>query len=191
MLRIANRPAMAWWSSVLSLASRTRGSSSRAACAKAGAIWRQGPHQGAQKSTSTGMWLRATWRSNESPSSSSGTPANKGLWHLPQSGAWARSASCTRLVVWQWGQTICRASVMATGHLGGTWGVIGCNRCDRCNEGSNHTKAWHSATLRTLRLFSEDQMAAGAARFKRLPCAENAGRPTTRSVESPFPRGQL
>jgi hypothetical protein len=31
---------------------------------------------------------------------------NKGSWHLPQSGAWARAVAATRLVVWQWGQTI-------------------------------------------------------------------------------------
>ena len=43
-------------------ASRTRGSSCRAAASNAGAIIRQGPHQGAQKSTSTGSSLFSMWR---------------------------------------------------------------------------------------------------------------------------------
>ena len=54
------RAAKAWWASVSSLARRSCGSSMPAACAKAGAIVRQGPHHGAQKSTSTGISLRPT-----------------------------------------------------------------------------------------------------------------------------------
>ncbi|GAA4425654.1 hypothetical protein GCM10023090_20880 [Acidovorax lacteus] len=38
---------------------------------------------------------------------------NKGLWHCPQSGALRRCSEATRLVVWQWGQTMCSASDMA------------------------------------------------------------------------------
>ena len=60
MLRMPKRAASAWLASVSSLARRTCGSSMPAACAKAGAIVRQGPHHGAQKSTSTGMSLRPT-----------------------------------------------------------------------------------------------------------------------------------
>ena len=42
----------------LDFTSRMRGSSCEAACAKAGAIWRHGPHHEAQKSISRGMSLR-------------------------------------------------------------------------------------------------------------------------------------
>jgi hypothetical protein len=101
MLRMLKRAARFGWSSVLTFTSRTCGSSWAAACSKAGAIMRQGPHHGAQKSTSTGIWLRAMWRSNPASSSASGAPVNSGWWQLPQSGALERSVVLTRFVVWQ------------------------------------------------------------------------------------------
>ena len=101
MLRMLKRAARFGWSSVLTFTSRTCGSSCTAACSKAGAIMRQGPHHGAQKSTSTGIWLRAMWRSNPASSSASGAPVNSGWWQLPQSGALERSVVLTRFVVWQ------------------------------------------------------------------------------------------
>jgi len=80
MLRMPKRAASAWLASVSSLARRTCGSSMLAACAKAGAIVRQGPHQGAQKSTSTGTSLRPTWRSKVAPVSAIGVPSKSGDW---------------------------------------------------------------------------------------------------------------
>ena len=50
---------------------------------------RQGPHQGAQKSTKIGTSLRPMWRSNAASSKAAGWPSNKVRWHLPKSGAWA------------------------------------------------------------------------------------------------------
>ncbi len=49
--------------------------------------------------------------SNAASSSATGCPANSGWWHLPQSGASLSWAAATRLVVWQWGQTMCSGSV--------------------------------------------------------------------------------
>ena len=74
MLRIPSRPASPWFSSVLTFTSRTRGSSSRAAASKAGAIIRQGPHQGAQKSTRSGTSLRPRCRANRCSSRGTGDP---------------------------------------------------------------------------------------------------------------------
>ena len=111
MLRMLKRAARLCASSVFTLARRMPGSSCCAACSNAGAIARQGPHQGAQKSTSTGTCERAMCFSNAASSSATGWPVNRGWWHLPQSGAAERSALAMRLVVWQWGQTMCRDAV--------------------------------------------------------------------------------
>ena len=105
--------AMACWSSVLSLARRTRGSSSRAACAKALApsgrqgTTPRGPEVHQHRDVAARHMLCRAGRIQLQR-----RPANRGRWHWPQSGALPRSALCTRLVVWQWGQTMCRASVM-------------------------------------------------------------------------------
>ena len=55
------RPASCCSSSVLTLAKRTLGSSWPAAFSNCGAMALQGPHHGAQKSTSSGMSLLAAW----------------------------------------------------------------------------------------------------------------------------------
>ncbi len=47
---------------------------------------RQGPHQGAQKSTTTGNWLRPVCLAKLSLSSATGSPVTSGWWQLPQSG---------------------------------------------------------------------------------------------------------
>ena len=54
-----------------------------------GAIIRHGPHQGAQKSTTSGVsaWR---WRAKDASSSSTGWPSNNTWPHLPQ-WAWAGS----------------------------------------------------------------------------------------------------
>jgi len=63
MPRIPKRPAISGASSVLSFAMRTSDASRSAAWPYAGAIIRHGPHQGAQKSTTTGKSFDATCRS--------------------------------------------------------------------------------------------------------------------------------
>ena len=49
--------AMSWLSSTLHFATEIFSASSSATCSTTGASARQGPHQGAQKSTSTGLLL--------------------------------------------------------------------------------------------------------------------------------------
>ena len=60
MLRMLKRAEMSGAASVSSLAKRYLGSSRLAADSKCGAMAWQGPHQGAQKSTTTGRSLRPT-----------------------------------------------------------------------------------------------------------------------------------
>jgi hypothetical protein len=74
---------------------------------------RQGPHHGAQKSTSTGIWLRATCFSKRAPDSSSGAPVNSSLPQVPHTGPCASLASGTRFTASQCGQTMWRASTGA------------------------------------------------------------------------------
>src|SRR4051812_48673558 len=59
MLRIWNCCARSWFSSVLTLTTLTLPSFSSASCSSTGPSARQGPHQGAQKSTSTGCEAEA------------------------------------------------------------------------------------------------------------------------------------
>ena len=54
------------------------------------------------------MWLRCRCLSNAASARSTGLPLNSGCLHCPQSGALASWSARTRLVVWQWGQTMCR-----------------------------------------------------------------------------------
>jgi len=84
MLRMPKRCAMPGSASVSSFASRTCGVSRAAACSQAGAMARQGPHHGAQKSTATGRSLDPTCRSKLAPSSAIGWPAKSGALQLPQ-----------------------------------------------------------------------------------------------------------
>ena len=78
MLRMPNSLARSGAASVLSLATRIAGSSTRAAAAYCGAIAWQGPHQGAQKSTTTGMSVFAMYFLKLAAVSSSGYPLNSG-----------------------------------------------------------------------------------------------------------------
>ncbi len=73
-------------SSVLSLAKITWGESSAAASLNAGAIMRQGPHQGAQKSTRIGTSVRAINLANASSDTSTGDVRNRAALHFPQTG---------------------------------------------------------------------------------------------------------
>src|SRR5450830_822022 len=110
MLRILKRAPRSCEASVLTLTTRKSGSSDLAACAYQGAIVRQGPHQGAQKSTSTGMSVRSICLRKRALARSTGWPVNKSFWHLPQVGCSIRRAAGKRLTASQWGHTMCRES---------------------------------------------------------------------------------
>ena len=107
------RAASACSSSVFILARRTCGSRALAACSYAGAIIRQGPHHGAQKSTTIGMSLRVTCRSKSAVVSAMGCPSNSGSRHWPHLGRSGRRGHGTRLIVRHSGQTRHNASLMA------------------------------------------------------------------------------
>ena len=55
--------------------------------------------------------MRCRCLSNAASARSTGLPVNSGCLHCPQSGALASWSARTRLVVWQWGQTMCRDSL--------------------------------------------------------------------------------
>ena len=102
MLRMLCGAAVWGWASVSSLHNCAVSFKRSAASAKAGAIIWQGPHQGAQKSTTTGNWLRSTWRLKLSLSKLTGLPVIKASWQWPQTGLPANFNIGTRLVEWQW-----------------------------------------------------------------------------------------
>lgn len=83
---IANCEDVLGASSVLSFARITLGESWAAASAKAGAIIRQGPHHGAQKSTRIGISVRAMNLANVDSVKSTGDTGNKAVLHFPQTG---------------------------------------------------------------------------------------------------------
>jgi hypothetical protein len=105
MLRIAKRPAMSGSASVSTLANCTRPASRRAASSNCGAIARQGPHQVAQKSTSTGRSLRPVKRSQSAAPSATGLPGNSGLAQRPHCGCSSWRAAGIRFTASQCGQT--------------------------------------------------------------------------------------
>lgn len=92
-------------SSALILTKRACGSSSWAARFRIGTMAWQGPHQGAQKSTITGMSLRCVWRSKRRPSSSMGWPSNSLALHWPQTALRVGLSHGMRLTASQFGQT--------------------------------------------------------------------------------------
>ena len=97
------------YASVSTFASRARGSSCRAAASNAGAIIRQGPHQGAQKSTSMGISLFSECRRKRSAlSRETGFAAKSFDLHLPQTArsVCARRAAGRRFTASQLGQTM-------------------------------------------------------------------------------------
>src|ERR1700721_2976860 len=65
----------------------------------------QGPHQGAQKSTTNGRSFRVKCRSKLAACSSMGFPSNKGKWHLGQRGASRNRSPGRRTTESQWAQT--------------------------------------------------------------------------------------
>jgi len=80
--------------------------------ARAGAAVRHGPHQDAQKSTSSGRSGFPTCRRNPASSSARGMPSNSAAWQAPHFGVSASRAAGTRFSAAQRGQTRCnRASI--------------------------------------------------------------------------------
>ena len=84
----------------------------RAARSKIGAMVRHGPHQPAQKSTITGMSLEATWRAKRAPVRATGLPWNSGSRQRPHLPALGSCSAVSLLIASQWGQTMCRNSLM-------------------------------------------------------------------------------
>ena len=75
-----------------------------AARTNSGAICRQGPHHGAQKSTSTGTLVRETKESNELSSSSVTEASSNGVLQPPHFGPWCMRAASTRFCARHFGQ---------------------------------------------------------------------------------------
>ena len=92
-----------WWASVSTFTSLALGSTKAQAFSYSGAIMRQGPHHGAQKSTTTGTSLLAICAFRPAVLSAAGCWLNKAWWHLPHdSSALPSSLSLgTRLVLLQ------------------------------------------------------------------------------------------
>src|SRR5690606_28396639 len=86
-----------------------------AASANCGPITLHGPHQGAQKSTSTGNWPRPIWAAKWSTPRVTGLPSNRACPHFPQVGASDNLAAGTRLGAWQWGHTTSSGSGLVAG----------------------------------------------------------------------------
>ncbi len=107
MLRILYCAAVRWACSVFNLANRTRGSSCAVAVLKCGAIILQGPHQGAQKSTTSGKSLRFRCLSNVWSLSSIGWPVNSRSLQRPHVGLAESLSSGIRFTDSQCGQTTC------------------------------------------------------------------------------------
>src|SRR5438105_65485 len=101
MLKMLKRLPSVGALSVLTLATFSRPASSTPICSTAGLTIRQGPHQGAQKSTSTGTGLSSTtaWKLCSSASTSQG----RGLPQFPHTGTPLASGR-TRLAFPQAGQ---------------------------------------------------------------------------------------
>jgi hypothetical protein len=66
---------------------------------------RHGPHQGAQKSTITGMSLRVMWRSKVAALAASGFPENSLWWQVPHLACPAGRSGGIRLMALHEGQT--------------------------------------------------------------------------------------
>ena len=107
ILRIFSCAPIDCSSSVFNFASLTPGERSRDACSKAGAIILQGPHHGAQKSTTTGISLLFICLRKLSAFSVTGSWLNSALRHLPQAGPASSFSAGIRFVVLQNGHTIC------------------------------------------------------------------------------------
>lgn len=110
--RMAYLPAMSRACSVLSLAMRTFGSRLLVALVNSGAITLHGPHQSAQKSTTTGMSFLVMCLSKVVLFNSVGAPENSKLPHLPHLADRAGFDEGTLFVAAHLGHTICDVSDM-------------------------------------------------------------------------------
>src|SRR5258705_8458657 len=72
----------------------------------------QGPHQSAQKSTSTGISFALTCFAKFFAAAETGFPVKSGLWHRPHFAAEAFFPAGTRFTASQAGHTICGVSVL-------------------------------------------------------------------------------
>src|SRR5882672_5835535 len=104
--RMAKRPATPGAASVSTFAKRARVFISAAARSKPGAIAWQGPHQSAQKSTTTGSSVRSTAAWKVASVTGTGLPSSRGALHLPQTGPSASRSGGTRFRVAHFGQPI-------------------------------------------------------------------------------------
>lgn len=86
MAVMLNGKAAEGFDCVSNFANSTRVESCAAASANAGAIIRQGPHHGAQKSTSMGSSVRAMNFANVTSVSTTGCAGRSSSLHLPQMG---------------------------------------------------------------------------------------------------------
>jgi len=91
--------------SVSSFSTCTRGARRWAALSSSGAMIRHGPHQAAQKSTSTGSSVFSSMRRKPDSSTGIARASNKGRWQRPQFGCPSMRAASSRLVARQCGQT--------------------------------------------------------------------------------------
>src|SRR2546426_8486901 len=98
--------------SVSSFAKRARVFISAAARSKPGAMAWHGPHQSAQKSTTTGSSVRVTAASKVASLTGTGLPSASGALHLPHTGPSASRSAGTRLRVEQLGQPISTVSCL-------------------------------------------------------------------------------
>ena len=89
-------------SSTLTLTTFSEPASSPAARATPGAMVRQGPHQGAQRSTSTGSLVVTAASKSSSPAA---TSHGRSRWHEPQRGV-PDAATGTRFLVPHDGQAV-------------------------------------------------------------------------------------
>jgi len=101
MLWTPKRAAACGFSSMFSLTALSRPAHSVASASTTGATARQGPHQGAQKSTRTGM---AASRSSAKLVSVPVTSHGSGALHLPQRGTLPAGAVARRFFASQAGQ---------------------------------------------------------------------------------------
>jgi hypothetical protein len=107
MLRIPYCAPSADSSSVFTLMNCAREPILALTCVNTGAIALHGPHQGAQKSTTTGTSLLESCAVKAALFTDLGSEPNKGTWHLPQLISLPRRWAGMRFTALQEGHTAC------------------------------------------------------------------------------------
>ena len=159
MLRMAKRCAVCGLASTSTLTSMARPLSSRAARSNCGAIILQGPHQPAQKSTSTGSSVRLVTESKFASVNSMGEPSNSAAPQRPQFGSSVSRADGMRLAAPQWAQATLSDGVF----MGGTWG---------CGGGSQVSPGEPLAADR--RAFNTESRRHGGTRRRAIACVRGS-----------------